>query len=39
MLDSMYEIPSRTDVHECTIDEEVILGKKSPVLVGERRAS
>jgi ATP-dependent Clp protease ATP-binding subunit ClpX len=39
MLDSMFEIPSRTDLSECTIDEEVILGKKSPVLVGERRAS
>jgi ATP-dependent Clp protease ATP-binding subunit ClpX len=39
MLDSMYEIPSRTDLCECTIDEEVILGKKSPVLVAERRAS
>ena len=39
MLDSMFEIPSRADLSECTIDEEVILGKKSPVLVGERRAS
>jgi ATP-dependent Clp protease ATP-binding subunit ClpX len=39
MLDSMYEIPSRTDLHECTIDEDVILGKKSPILVAERRAS
>jgi ATP-dependent Clp protease ATP-binding subunit ClpX len=39
MLDSMFEIPSRTYLSECTIDEEVILGKKSPVLVGERRAS
>jgi ATP-dependent protease Clp ATPase subunit len=35
----MYEIPSRTDLRECTIDEEVILGKKSPVLVAELRAS
>jgi ATP-dependent Clp protease ATP-binding subunit ClpX len=39
MLDCMYEIPSRTDLRECTIDEEVILGKKSPVLLSERRAS
>jgi ATP-dependent Clp protease ATP-binding subunit ClpX len=39
MLDIMYEIPSRTDLSECTIDAEVILGKKPPVLLSERRAS
>src|SRR5262245_14425225 len=39
MLDIMYEIPSRTDLRECTIDEEAILGKKLPVLLSERRAS
>jgi ATP-dependent Clp protease ATP-binding subunit ClpX len=39
MLDIMYEIPSRTDLRECTVDEEAILGKKSPVLLSERRAS
>jgi ATP-dependent Clp protease ATP-binding subunit ClpX len=39
MLDIMYEIPSRTDLRECTIDEEAILRKKSPVLLSERRAS
>jgi ATP-dependent Clp protease ATP-binding subunit ClpX len=39
MLDIMYEIPSRTDLRECTVDDEVILGKKPPVLLSERRAS
>jgi ATP-dependent protease Clp ATPase subunit len=39
MLDIMYEIPSRTDLRECTIDEDVILGKKQPMLLTERRAS
>jgi ATP-dependent Clp protease ATP-binding subunit ClpX len=39
MLDIMYEIPSRTDLRECTIDADVILEKKPPVLVSERRAS
>jgi ATP-dependent Clp protease ATP-binding subunit ClpX len=39
MLDIMYEIPSRTDLRECTIDADVILGKKPPMLVSERRAS
>jgi ATP-dependent Clp protease ATP-binding subunit ClpX len=39
MLDIMYEIPSRTDLRECTIDADVILEKKAPMLVSERRAS
>jgi ATP-dependent Clp protease ATP-binding subunit ClpX len=39
MLDIMYEIPSRTDLGECTVDEDAILGKKPPVLLSERRAS
>jgi ATP-dependent Clp protease ATP-binding subunit ClpX len=39
MLDIMFEIPSRTDLSECTIDEEVIAGKKPPILHSERRAS
>ena len=39
MLDIMYEIPSRTDLRECTVDEDAILGKKPPVLLSERRAS
>src|ERR671914_2742857 len=33
MLDIMYEIPSRTDLRECTIDEDVIGGKKNPRLL------
>jgi ATP-dependent Clp protease ATP-binding subunit ClpX len=39
MLDIMYEIPSRTDLRECTVTEEAILEKKLPVLLSERRAS
>jgi ATP-dependent Clp protease ATP-binding subunit ClpX len=33
MLDVMYEIPSRTNVKECIIDEEVITKKKQPTLI------
>ncbi len=39
MLDMMYEIPSRTGLRECVIDEDVILRKKAPMLLSERRAS
>jgi ATP-dependent Clp protease ATP-binding subunit ClpX len=39
MLDIMFEIPSRTDLRECSIDEDVILGRKPPILLSERRAS
>ncbi|MDX9730256.1 MAG: ATP-dependent Clp protease ATP-binding subunit ClpX [Bdellovibrionales bacterium] len=33
MLDVMFEIPSKRDVKECIIDEEVITEKKQPTLV------
>lgn len=36
MLDIMYEIPSRTDVKECIITEEVILKKSLPVYLPKR---
>jgi ATP-dependent Clp protease ATP-binding subunit ClpX len=32
MLDMMFEIPSRDDVVECLVTEEVILKRGSPVL-------
>jgi ATP-dependent Clp protease ATP-binding subunit ClpX len=39
MLDIMYEIPSQTGLRECVIDADVILRRKQPVLLSERRAS
>jgi ATP-dependent Clp protease ATP-binding subunit ClpX len=33
MLDLMYEIPSRSDVEECLINEEVIEQGSAPLLV------
>jgi ATP-dependent Clp protease ATP-binding subunit ClpX len=33
MLDVMYEIPSKSNVKECIIDDEVITKKKHPTLV------
>ena len=38
MLDLMYEIPSRDDVEECVINEEVIEQGASPLLVLKREA-
>ena len=38
MLDLMYEIPSRDDVEECVINEEVIEKKAEPLLVYKREA-
>lgn len=40
MLDVMYEIPSRSDVQECTITEDVVLHKGKPELVlAQKKAS
>jgi ATP-dependent Clp protease ATP-binding subunit ClpX len=36
MLDVMYEIPSRTDVKECIITEDVILNKAEPVYLPKK---
>lgn len=33
MLDVMFEIPSKRDVKECIIDEDVIVNKKQPTLI------
>ena len=38
MLDLMYEIPSRDDVEECVINQEVIEQKAAPLLVYKREA-
>ena len=38
MLDVMYELPSRTNVKECVISEDVVLQKQEPMLVYENEA-
>jgi ATP-dependent Clp protease ATP-binding subunit ClpX len=38
MLDLMYEIPSRDDIEECVINEEVIEQGSNPLLVMKREA-
>jgi ATP-dependent Clp protease ATP-binding subunit ClpX len=35
MLDIMYDIPSKEDVKECVIGEEVVLKKEAPILLYE----
>ena len=35
MLDIMYDIPSKEDVKECVIGEEVVLNKEEPILLYE----
>lgn len=37
MLDVMYDIPSRNDVKECIINEDVILKKETPILLFEKK--
>ncbi len=37
MLDTMYEIPSRADVKECVITDEVINLREPPILVYEKK--
>ncbi len=37
MLDTMYEIPSRADVKECVITDEVVHLKEPPILVYEKK--
>jgi ATP-dependent Clp protease ATP-binding subunit ClpX len=38
MLDMMYELPSRDDVEECVVNEEVIEQRAEPLLVFKREA-
>lgn len=37
MLDIMYELPSRNDVQECIISDEVVLRKEMPLFVLEKK--
>jgi len=39
MLDVMYDLPSKENVHECIIDDEVVTTSKPPVLVYETEAA
>lgn len=39
MLDLMYEIPSKDNVKECIINENVIIGKGSPILIYDEEGS
>lgn len=36
MLDIMYELPSKKDVRECVVGEEVVLKKEAPILLFEQ---
>ena len=36
MLEIMYDLPSRNDVKECVISEEVVLNKEKPILLFEK---
>ena len=38
MLDIMYDIPSRPDVKECVISEEVVVNREQPILLFETKA-
>ncbi|MDI6775946.1 MAG: ATP-dependent Clp protease ATP-binding subunit ClpX [Syntrophales bacterium] len=38
MLDIMYDIPSRQDVRECVISEDVILNRERPILLYEAKS-
>ena len=35
MLEIMYELPSRRDMRECVISEEVVLNRENPILIFE----
>jgi len=38
MLDIMYELPSRNDVRECVITEDVVSNKEKPILIFETKS-
>jgi ATP-dependent Clp protease ATP-binding subunit ClpX len=38
MLDAMYDLPSKTNVKECIISEDVVERKRPPILVYENEA-
>jgi ATP-dependent Clp protease ATP-binding subunit ClpX len=37
MLDTMYELPSQSNIKECIINEDVILDKSKPIIVYEKK--
>ena len=41
LLETMYELPSRTDVKKCVVDENVILERSAPKLIlqGNRKSA
>ena len=38
MLDIMYDLPSRNDVRECVITEDVVMNKEKPILIFESKS-
>ena len=38
MLDVMYDMPSQTNIRECLVNEDMILGKGNPIMVYEKKA-
>ncbi|MDD5167475.1 MAG: ATP-dependent Clp protease ATP-binding subunit ClpX [Syntrophales bacterium] len=38
MLDIMYDLPSRRDMRECVISEEVVVNKETPILIFEPKS-
>ncbi|MCX7982256.1 MAG: ATP-dependent Clp protease ATP-binding subunit ClpX [Syntrophales bacterium] len=38
MLDVMYELPSRRDMRECIISEEVVMNREAPILIYESKS-
>ena len=38
MLDAMYDLPSKSNVRECIISEDVVERKRPPILVYENEA-
>ena len=38
MLDIMYDIPSRSDVRECVISEDVVINREQPILLFETKS-
>jgi len=39
MLDLMYDLPSRKDVKECTVDREVVRKEKSPIIITQKMSA
>ena len=37
MLDVMYDIPGKTDIKECVVDENVIIKREKPLLIYEAK--